>query len=252
MSISIAVLVFVLCSANPSASATTEAANPGERGTPEVVRLNSNGWILVGDLELPSSSEPAPAALLLNRAAGSRTAYSALSARLTELGIAAFSLDLRAHGESTNRGTFGPPYGETRHLMQGTQTDIEAALQFLESHPHIDGKKIAIVGASYSAEFMVAATLQSTAVAAYAALSPGSFSEESVSRLENSQAPWLFVRSLEERAELKSTFESIREINAGLDIWVLPGSLHATDMLGENESFVENLAMWIDSKLDAD
>ncbi len=163
---------------------------------PDRVTVHSDGWELIGDLQIPESPERVPAVLLLNKAAGNRHAYQEMAGHLNDRGIASLKLDLRGHGESTNLDQFVPYESDeqAREIMiWNSEADVIAAHEFLQSHSKIDPDRIAIVGASYSGEEMAEAGRIGGFAQAYVALSPGSFSDESIAAMDESGVPWLFV-----------------------------------------------------------
>ena len=212
------------------------------------VIVESGDWELVGDLVLPSSEAPLPVVLMLNQAAGDRTPYAALARHLAARGIASLRLDLRGHGESTNRGAFVP--GEQRRdpLIWDAEVDVTAAHAYLRTHPQLDGTRIGIVGASYSGEEMAEAGRTQAYAQAYVALSPGSFSEASVQGIDASGVPWLFISAKEDRflqditALLQAESETVERV-------LVPGRSHATNMLEVHPDMAERIAVWLAQRL---
>lgn len=212
------------------------------------VDIESDGWQLVGDLNVPESDGAVPAVLLLNQAAGDRTVYENLSRRLGDRKIAALRIDLRGHGESTNQGAFVPGQNPRDPKIWEAQDDIRAALEFLQADERIDARKIGIVGASYSGEEMTEAGRMHGYEAAYVALSPGSFSDESVRSIDLSGAPWLFVTSRDERF-LQDIRATVTEQSRTVEQVILRGRGHATDLLEEHPDLAERIAVWLCHKL---
>ena len=209
------------------------------------VVLESDGWQLVGDLVLPVGNRPAPAVLMLNQAAGTRMAYEGLARLLAERGFASLRIDLRAHGESTNLGRFVPGDGT---MLVGSERDVAVAHEFLRSHAAIDGERIGVVGASYSGESMAEAGRDHRYAQAYVALSPGSFSDESLAAIDPSGVPWLFVQSREDRFLQGFDFQ-IDSASTTAEMVILPRSGHASDLLAMHSDLPERLANWLAARL---
>lgn len=221
------------------------AQTPGEGSR---VVVESAGWRLVGDLVLPGSARPLPAVLLLNQAAGNRSAYVELAQYLADRGIASLRLDLRGHGESTNLGRFVPGDSLTRSFIWDSEADVIAARRYLASLETIDAERVAIVGASYSGEEMAEAGRLTTFARAYVALSPGSFSDESIAGIDTSGVPWLFIASREERFLKEITAAVLAETRTA-DIVLVPGRAHASNLLEDHPDLVPRIAAWLDQAL---
>ena len=213
------------------------------------VRLAVDGWRLFGKLTIPHKYEQVAAVLLLHGAAGSKEVYDGLANELANRGIASLRLDLRAHGQSANKGVFGPPYADNRPLLEGTEEDIIAGLDYLRNHEAIDTGRLAVVGASYSGEYMALAARSSNYENAYVALSPGSFSDQSIAALDASGANWLFVRAEIEQPFFDDIFGAIRKTSNRAEIQVLPGKGHATDLLTSHAGLADQLSKWLAVKL---
>jgi dienelactone hydrolase len=216
----------------------------------ERVTVRSEGWELIGDLQVPDTLEMLPAVLLLNKAAGNRHVYQELAGHLTERGIASLSLDLRGHGDSTNLDSFVPNESDeaTELMIWEAEADVIAAHEVLKAHPRIDPARIAIVGASYSGEEMAEAGRIGGFAQAYVALSPGSFSEESIAAMDESGVPWLFVVSRHERY-LTDIAASVQSTTKSVEIVYLPGDAHATRVLESRHDVAERIAVWLASRL---
>jgi dienelactone hydrolase len=218
--------------------------------TPEESRvvIGSGGWELVGELRLPPDGDRFPAVLMLNQAAGDRTVYGELAGHLADRGVASLRIDLRGHGESTNLGRFVPGEDSPSSLIWDAEADVIAAADFLSTHAHIDGDKIGVVGASYSGEEMAEAGRIRGFVTAYVALSPGSFSEESILDIDASEVPWLFIVSKDDRF-LKEITASVQERSRAVEMILVPGAEHATAILENYPGMAERIAIWLDHRL---
>jgi dienelactone hydrolase len=214
------------------------------------VTLDSNGWKLVGDLIVPKSRRPAAAVILLNKAAGDRHAYEVLARRLAENGIASLRIDLRGHGESTNKGKFVPGNQDSLSLIEGTYEDVTSAFRYLKTVAGVDAQKIGFVGASYSGEEMAVSARKNGYGKAYVALSPGSFSQESVGAIDHSGISWLFIKSTEEKARsLQNFFSLLRQVSRTAQMMEVEGTEHATDILSAHPELTEMIAVWFKYKL---
>lgn len=214
------------------------------------VVIENDGWKLIGNLLIPKSKKAVPAVILLNKANGNRMVYESLARHLAENGIASLRVDLRGHGESINKGKFVPFQENAPDVLNDTDKDISAITQYLKVTKGIDTARIGFVGASYSGEEMAVSARKSGYAKAYVALSPGSFSEESVNAIDASGAAWLFIKSAEERAQtLKDFFSAVRLKSKQAQTLEVAGSKHATDILDSNLELSEIIAVWFKYRL---
>lgn len=210
--------------------------------------LKHDGWELVGELLLPVAERPVPAVLLLNQAGGDRNIYRNLGGRLADRGIASLRLDLRGHGESTNLGRFVPGESRGAEYIREADADIVVAQEYLLSHSAIDANRIGVVGASYSGEEMAEAARKHGYARMYVALSPGSFSEESMVAIDSTGVPWFFIASKEDRF-LQNIVATLRERSRTVELLIIPGETHGTDILEARPDLVERIAIWLSSGL---
>ena len=174
--------------------------------------------------------------------------YKELALQLAARGIASLRLDLRGHGESTNLGRFVPGERQRSPLIWDAEVDVTAAHQYLRSHARIDGDRIGIVGASYSGEEMAEAGRVDGYAQGYVTLSPGSFSEESIESIDASGVPWLFIISKNERY-LQEITAMLQAQSQTVEIVIVPGARHATDILEAHPDMAERIAVWLAQRL---
>ena len=115
-----------------------------------------DGWKLTGSLYLPATpaKTPAPGILLMSEPGWEdRTIWgSYLGAKLAENGFISLSVDYRGTGASLkNKGFKTLSAAEKKDI----QLDVQAAFDFLSRQPGVDSDRLAIVAASWSADFAV-------------------------------------------------------------------------------------------------
>jgi dienelactone hydrolase len=212
------------------------------------VVIENEGWELVGDLRLPSGRQPLAAVIMLNQAAGTRAAYSDLAEHLAERGLASLRLDLRGHGESTNLGEFVPGALSHDPLIWDAESDVAAAHRYLRSHHQLAGLRVGFVGASYSGEEMAESGRTHGYGDAYVLLSPGSLSEVSIGSMESSGVPWLFIATREDPF-LRDISSAIQAEAGTVEVNIVPGAGHGTDMFLAQPGMAERIAVWLAHRL---
>ena len=224
------------------------------------VEIESDGWVLVGDLTTPEGQPSSAFAILLHKAAGDRQAYVTMAEAMASRSIASLRIDLRGHGESINLGTFNPEIGRyfdendpaivrNFELISAGDQDIVSIMQWLEDEPPFSDLPLIVVGSSYTGEEMVEAAAKTKFADIYIALAPGSFSEESIAAIDPSGVPWLFVRAEIELPFFPELFTAIRDGSESAEIWLLPGEGHATDLFDHNPELHLRLINWIVERL---
>jgi hypothetical protein len=83
---------------------------------------------------------------------------------------------------------------------------------------------------------------------AYVALSPGSFSDESIAGIDTSGARWLLIASREDRFLQEITAAVVAQTRTA-DIMLLPGRAHASDLLEDRSDLVPRIVAWLHQAL---
>ena len=224
------------------------------------IEIESEGWVLVGDLVVPDNGAPRAFALLLHKAAGDRSAYEEMSGTLAAGGIASLRIDLRGHGESTNLGAFDP--GISRYLDEDDPAivrnfeligagdrDVVSIMGWLDARSELARLPLVVIGSSYTGQEMVEAAEITRFADIYVALAPGSFNAESIAAIDPSGVPWLFVRAEVELPFFPDLFTAIDAGSENAEIWLLPGEGHATDLFDHNPDLHNRLTDWIEERL---
>jgi alpha-beta hydrolase superfamily lysophospholipase len=106
----------------------------------ESVRLRSLGDELAGILFLPEDKGRCPVLIICHGAGEFKENYFELCELLATRGVATLAIDMHGHGQSA---------GERYYVsMRQWVADVQAAIDFLLTHPRIDGKKIGAFGLS--------------------------------------------------------------------------------------------------------
>jgi len=106
----------------------------------ENVQLHSLGDELAGVLFLPAATGRSPVLIICHGAGEFKENYFELCELLAGRGVATLAIDMHGHGQSA---------GERYYVkMRQWVADVQAAIDFLLTHPKIDGKKIGAFGLS--------------------------------------------------------------------------------------------------------
>jgi len=106
----------------------------------ETISLRSLGDELAGVLFLPEMNQRAPVLIICHGAGEFKENYFELCELLASRGVATLAIDMHGHGQSA---------GERYYVnMRQWVADIQAAIDFLLTHPKIDGSRIGAFGLS--------------------------------------------------------------------------------------------------------
>jgi cation diffusion facilitator CzcD-associated flavoprotein CzcO len=133
-------------------------------------------------------------------------------------------------------------------MIWQSDIDVTAAHQFLKTHKRLDGNRIGVIGASYSGEEMAEAGRNHGYAQAYVALSPGSFSDPSIEGIDASGVAWLFIVSNNER-HLREITALVQARSETVELVIVPGTQHATRILGARPDMAERIAVWLEQHL---
>ena len=225
----------------------------------QTVRFKTADGVGIVGTYYPTGQPHSPAVLLIHSILRDRGVWTEFATLLQRNGIAALAIDLRGHGESTTKMTAeGPIKIETRDLTgqdyQDMQLDLEAANDWLEARPEINGQRIGLVAESFGANIALRYAAINEDLAAVALFSPGINyrgvrTDDVIGQVGH--IPFhLFVSQYDAFA-----FESAKRLieirqEAGIEeatnqVTVCTGSLHGTEMLKGVRNLPQILLAWL-------
>ncbi len=207
------------------------------------VEIQSGEWVIVGTLRVPEAAEPAPLVILCHTMwGGNRSQFDSLAQVLAAHGVASLRIDLRGHGESTNRGKLERP-DINPAIVFGAWPDVIAAHRYAESLEGVDPARIGFLGASYSGETVARAGREYTFGKAYVILASGLFSPESMVYMERSGVPWWHVVA-EDDHTWAPTMTALVAQRGYAKVTTYPTGGHATELLSTQPELAGELARW--------
>jgi len=219
-------------------------------GAETIVHFDSgDGWKLTGTLYLPKVSPGArvPAAVLLSEPAWEdRTVYGTyLSGKLAESGYAVLTLDYRGTGASVGKKEF---FDFTRAERDAILLDVRAALGFLSARPEVDAGRLALVAASWSADYAVQAAQENPGVQALVLIS-GSVGEASRSYLRSERSvPLLGVVGKDDKDSFYAAAENYAlSPHPSSDILIEVG--YGAGMFSHTKGLEERVVAWMNKNL---
>jgi alpha-beta hydrolase superfamily lysophospholipase len=120
-------------------------------GRGQSVRFQSNGDQIAARLFLPASDSRSPVVIICHGAGDWKENYFELCEHLVQRGIGSLAMDMHGHGQS----------GGERFFVDIRQwaDDVRAAIDYLVTHPKVDGRRIAAFGLSSGGTAILEAAL---------------------------------------------------------------------------------------------
>lgn len=214
----------------------------------EVVRIESGGVTIVGDLRAVEGAPTAPLVVLVHQLSSQRAEWTpALRHLAAEPALATFALDMRGHGESTEaRG------GETLAWQsfepsdwEAVEGDIRAVLDALLAR--LEPSRIILVGSSIGSSAVVRAAAADPRVHAVAALSPGRAYRglDALTPLtELGPRPLLALASRGEQAAAETAHDMARIAPAG-EYVLVDGDVHGVSMFEADPTSLAHLVAFV-------
>src|SRR5436853_4116846 len=132
------------------------------KATQEPIVLRSLGDELAGVLFLPQDKRKTSVLIICHGAGEFKENYYELCELLASRGVATLAIDMHGHGQSA---------GERYYVsMRQWVADVQAAIDFLLTHPKIDGKRIGAFGLSSGGTAILEAALVEPRLKALVAL----------------------------------------------------------------------------------
>ena len=223
------------------------------------VHLRTTDGVGIAGTWYPARQTPAPAVLLVHSVERDRNVWASFAATLQKNGLAALAIDLRGYGESTRKQTAnGSETLDARDFTardyQDMLLDVEAAVDWLQTQPEVDGKHIALVGESFGANIVLRYAAINQDIAAVVVLSPGVTyrgvrTDDIVSQISHTPLR-IFVSEYDPFA-----FESCKRLveiqkEAGLTpatnaLTICTGNLHGSDMLLGVRNLPQIIITWL-------
>ena len=149
------------------------ALSSAPQGAKAVRIVTSDGWQLAAWYYAPKRDN-APGVILLHQRGADKSSWGVLPVKLLAEDFAVLAIDLRGHGESVD------PQGKSVALAAlheadylAMLNDVAAAREYISAQQHVNGERVAIIGASIGANLAIMYASTDRRVRTTACLSPG-------------------------------------------------------------------------------
>jgi len=206
--------------------------------TPFKVEITTQDQITLVGTYYPPKEADAPTLLLLHMLGGERRVWRNFGLDAQQDGFAALAIDLRGHGESGGEGD-----------LAAMESDIESALTWLTQQEKVGEERIAIIGASASANLALRVGAKQAQVNAIGLLSPVS-ERYAPSIADTSTAnKAIFVAASDNDRYSLDTTNSLQERSSTTTVVTYPGDAHGTNLLLSNNEIIQSLLNWLSGTL---
>jgi pimeloyl-ACP methyl ester carboxylesterase len=214
--------------------------------------LTEDGVEIVGSTWIPDQGQ-APCVILLHMLGKTRSDWNNVAQNLANKGYAVVSIDLRGHGESTKQGdTVIDVLEFDEDDFQNMALDVEAVIKNLRENAHVDGSKIAIMGASIGANVALQAAAADPQIPTVVLLSPGKSYRgvrTDTALLDFGKRPILIAASEEDEYSANSS-RYLKELAQGYSKLLMYKMIgHGTEMFKAPTDLEEEIITWFDSYL---
>jgi len=215
-------------------------AQPPAGGGMEETISTADGWLLRGTFYNASSDKGVILLHMLNR---DRSTYRELALALQRAGFKALAIDMRGHGESTNKGSWRSFTEADFNSMVG---DVRAAKEYLRSQ---GARSFAIIGASIGANIALLASIGDSEVKTAILLSPGlDYRGVKTERAAGeASVPLLIAASSEDDYSFHSAMR-ISQLASVSELKAYSGAGHGTDML-QKTNLTQEIIAWLGERL---
>lgn len=226
-----------------------EPAQPPPLAEPREIRFESDdGVTLVGDLR--AAEDPsAPLIVLVHQLSSDRSEWLPLLRRLTgEPEVSTFAMDMRGHGDSTQRGEETLSWQDfDASDWDKTPGDVIDAIEHLREEEPITPRRIMVVGSSIGSSAALLAAAREPSIDVVVALSPGRAYHglDVLTPLpELGERPVLAVAARGE-AQAAEAAEDIGNVARGGRALLVDGSRHGVGMFEQTPSSLDEVVSFL-------
>jgi len=187
----------------------------------------------------------APVFLLLHMMPATKESWNDFAAIIQKNGYAALAIDMRGHGESTDRNGVKLDYKEFKdEEHRNSMNDIASAKEFLARQNGIDMSRIAIAGASVGANLAIWQASIDKDVSLIVLLSPGlNYRGILADELAPKFKGYVYILASEGDTKAAEGSRKLANIFPGeTKLEILEGNLHGTNML--NQEIMNDVLKW--------
>ena len=203
-----------------------------------------DGVTITGNYFKPLRKQ-APVFILLHMMPATKESWNDFAYIIQKNGYAALAIDLRGHGESTDRNGIKLDYKEFKdEEHRNSMNDIASAKEFLEGQNDVDMSRMAIVGASIGANLALWQASINKDVRLIMLLSPGlNYRGILADELAPGFKGHVYILASEGDTKSAESSRKLAEIFTGeTKIEIIKGDMHGTNMF--NPEIMDDILKW--------
>ncbi len=208
-----------------------------------------DGVTITGNYFKPLKKQ-APVFLLLHMMPATKESWNEFASIIQKNGYAALAIDLRGHGESTDRNGIRLDYKEFRdEEHRSSMNDIASAKEFLAEQKDVDMSRFAIAGASIGANLALWQASIDKDARLIMLLSPGlNYRGILADELAPGFKGYVYILASEGDAKAAGSSRKLSGIFPGeTKLEILKGDMHGTNMF--NPEIMNDILNWAFQKI---
>ena len=217
----------------------------------EITFITEDGVKISGNYFKPKK-EHAPVFLLLHMMPSTKESWNSFSTHLQEKGFAALAIDMRGHGNSTDKNGLKLDYKEFKdHEHRDSMKDIAAAKEFLAGQANVDISRMAIAGASIGANLALWQASIDKDVKILILLSAGlNYRGIQAAQLVPGYSGRVYIlASVGDTNAAKSSKELFDIFSGDKELEIIQGNSHGTNMFISEPGLIDKLLEWTSRRI---
>jgi alpha-beta hydrolase superfamily lysophospholipase len=217
----------------------------------EITFITEDGVKISGNYFKPKK-EHAPVFLLLHMMPSTKESWNSFATHLQEKGFAALAIDLRGHGNSTDKNGLKLDYKDFKdHEHRDSMKDIAAAKEFLAGQANVDISGMAIAGASIGANLALWQASIDKDVKILILLSAGlNYRGIQAAQLAPGYSGRVYIlASVGDTNAAKSSRELFDIFSGDKELKIIQGNSHGTNMFISEPELIDKLLEWTSRRI---
>lgn len=242
-------IIILVCACSSNAKENIDTPKGSER----VTFKTDDGFTIAATLLKAEKEDGGPAVVLAHKLNSNRSEWSELQTLLKKEGITTLAIDLRGHGESTDRNgkkTDWKNFSDSDFM--GMITDIKTAVKYLKEKTKVDTARVGLIGASIGSNSALRTLADKSQIKTAIALSPGlnyhSVTTEDAVKKVTKRPMYLVAAKGDEYAA--DSVKKLYEVNTKqVTKEIITGKKHGVPMFETKPELKTSVVNWFKDKL---